>query len=81
MEDEFEELQCLFQVSDILTLTKSSGRFNPLIFIEQNFDRDKDGVLNSREFQAILKCLGLHLKIEQVIKYKTCSLSNFTIYT
>ena len=65
MEDEFEELQCLFQVSDILTLM-SSGRFNP--FIAQLFDRDKDGVLNIREFQAIVKCLGLHLKIEQVIK-------------
>ena len=68
MEDEFEELQCLFQVSDILTLTQSSGGSNP--FIAQLFDRDKDGVLNIREFQAIVKCLGLHLKIEQVIIIK-----------
>ena len=68
MEDEFEELQCLFQVSDILTLTQASGGSNP--FIAQLFDRDKDGVLNIREFQAIVKCLGLHLKIEQVIIIK-----------
>ena len=30
------------------------------------FDRDRDGVLNIREFQGLVKCLGLHLKIEQV---------------
>ena len=67
MEDEFEELQCLFQVSH----TRTRLEYIYLTFIvQQLFDRDKDGVLNIREFQAIVKCLGLHLKIEKVIIIK-----------
>lgn len=31
----------------------------------QLFDRDKDGVLSVKEFQSIIRCLGLHVNMEQ----------------
>ena len=31
----------------------------------QLFDRDKDGVLSVKEFQGIIRCLGLHVNIDQ----------------
>ena len=55
---------------DTLTLTLTTTTVTLTIHCSQLFDRDKDGVLNIREFQAINKCLGLHLKIEKVINNK-----------
>ena len=60
-EDEFEDLQCLFQVGPFWT-----SIWKEYIFIVKIYDHDKDGILNFKGTQKVLKCLGLRLSEEEV---------------
>lgn len=47
-DDDFEDLQSLYQL----------------------FDLDKDGILNHREFEKLLRCLGYRLEGETQLKLR-----------
>ena len=62
-EDDFEDLQSLFEV-DILRMMKPDT-YNSLMFYSQLYDRDRDGILTVKELQMLLRCLGLKPDIDQ----------------
>ena len=57
-EDEFEDLKALFLVRYKLDSSQSIKMFLN-VDVVQLFDYDQDGVVNKKEGQAMLRCLGL----------------------
>jgi len=51
---------------DLEELEISEEDFDDLQSLFELFDNDKDGVLNLKEFQVMIRCLGIHLTSEQV---------------
>merc|ERR1712079_52667 len=47
---------------------EESDEFEELQTLFQLFDRDKDGILNLKEFQGIARCLGLHPNYDQAME-------------
>lgn len=54
---------------DLEELEISEEEFDDLQSLFELFDNDKDGVLNLKEFQVMIRCLGIHLTSEQAQKF------------
>jgi hypothetical protein len=77
-EDEFDDLQSLFQVG---FLSINFFSFNPMLNL-QLFDRDKDGILTIKETVMLLRCLGLKPNLDQakaMAAMVTCDMTGFSI--
>merc|ERR1711892_1019828 len=52
---------------DLDSLSISDDEYDDLVCLFQLYDRDQDGILNTREMKKVLTCLGFRLSEEQVL--------------
>ena len=54
----------LFLLKESLDINEDD--FDDLENLFEMYDRDKDGIINLKEIQMVLRCLGMKTSIEQV---------------